>query len=342
MRKVLMILALLAVAAFASDPRLFSLGGDVRLLVNDYLEMWAYPGTIGDYEMVTGGSETSESNSDGWFGMVKDFSGTTYGVAINHNDFSHEILFSPGAWGLILSVDFEKSAPADTVTQKDMNIALSWGTEVSFLADYSDLVASIGFDRMNIDSDTLNRSVSDLTFETSIRGHRNGFFNLFPIITAGMNKHDVDTFADSAFTVTEIAFDFGAGHNQKITNKTTLITGVFVGLQSTSYSGDYPDEEGEPDSEMLIDIPKISLGIEQEISKWLVFRAGAECNTLYYSRDDYSSISNSFDTNFGLGMHWNNFKMDATISEGFLHDGPYLVGGEANGFMGSLAATYTF
>ncbi len=28
------------------------LGGDARLLVNDYLEMWAFPGLIGDYEDV--------------------------------------------------------------------------------------------------------------------------------------------------------------------------------------------------------------------------------------------------------------------------------------------------
>ena len=70
MKKILVVLAVLAVTAFASDPRLTVLGGDTRLLINDYLEMWAYPGTIGDYEFVTGTSPTDNVN-DGWFGISK-------------------------------------------------------------------------------------------------------------------------------------------------------------------------------------------------------------------------------------------------------------------------------
>jgi len=341
MRKVIIVLGLLAVAAFASDPRLTVLGGDARLLVNDYLEMWAYPGVIGDYEFVTGGSETAGSVSDGWFGIVDGLGGNTYGVTVNHNDYSHEVLFSPGGWGAIVSLDFNKFAPTDSTTEKDMRFGVAWGTDVPFLSDYSDLAIAAGIDNSSIDFNDDDWSSQDINFGASLRGHGDDFFNLFPIISAGMNMHNVNTFVDSSFSVTDVTFDVGAGRNKKVGDNTNLVLGVFSGVQSTSYSGDYP-ENGTPDSEMWIEIPRITGGVEQEVGKWVVFRAGAVSTTNYYARGDFNQFTTNFDTNFGVGLHWDNFIVDATINEGFLHDGPYMVGGNANGFMGSLAATYNF
>ena len=93
---------------------------------------------------------------------------------------------------------------------------------------------------------------------------------------------------------------------------------------------------------MWIEIPRVTGGVEQEIGKWLIFRAGAASVSEYYSTGDFNQFTSGFETNFGVGLHWDNFIMDATITEGFLHDGPYMVGGTDNGFMGSLAATYNF
>ncbi len=339
MKKVITILILAAVAAFASAPRLTVLGDDARLLVNDYLEIWAFPGVIGDYEFVTGNSETS-NHSDGWFGIVDGFGGNTYGVTINHNGYSHEVLFSPGGWGAIVSMDFNKF-PNDSTTQKDIRLGMAWGTAVSFLSDYSDLAFSAGFDNTSIDFNNDNWSSRDISFGASLRGHGSDFFNLFPIIGADVNMHSVDTYVDSTFSVTDITFNAGGGRNRKVADKTNLILGVFSGIQFTSYSGDYA-EGGTPDSEMWIEIPRITGGVEQEIGKWVVFRAGAVSTTNYYTRGDFNQLTSAFDTNFGIGLHCDNFIIDATITEGFLHSGPYMIGGNANGFMGSLAATYNF
>ncbi|MEA3265693.1 MAG: hypothetical protein U9P42_01945 [Candidatus Fermentibacteria bacterium] len=341
MRKLLIVLAVLAVTAFASDPRLTVLGGDARLLVNDYLEMWAYPGIIGDYEFVTGGSETAGDVTDGWFGIVDGLGGNAYGVTINHNDYSHEILFSPGGWGAILSMDFDKWAPSDTTTQKDMAAGLAWGTDVPFLADYSDLAFAVGFDKALIDWEENEWSNTNIMFGASLRGHGNDFFNLFPIIGADVSMHDVNDYDDTSINTTTIHIDFGAGRNKKVGDKTNLVLGIFTDLQLTSHGGDY-EEGATPDSEMWIEIPRVTGGVEQEIGKWLIFRAGAASVAEYYSTGDFNQFTSGFETNFGVGLHWDNFIMDATISEGFLHDGPYMVGGTDNGFMGSLAATYNF
>jgi hypothetical protein len=337
MRKVLVVLALLAVASFASDPRLTVLGGDARLLINDYLEMWAYPGVIGDYEFVTGGSETAGDVTDGWFGLTKDFGGNTFGVTLNHNDFSHEVLFSPGGWGAILSFDFSKY-PAEETTQKDMRVNASWGTDVPIFADYSDLAISVGYDKYANDNAGVETSESGVTLGASLRGHGNDFFNLFPVISAGVDMYTAD-FGETDSTTTTISIDFGAGHNKKIADKTNLVFGVFAGLESMSFGGN--GGEG-VDSRMWIHVPSITGGVEQEVGKWLVLRAGAESDNVYYSSGDFNQFTSSFDTNFGVGLYWDNFMVDATITEGFLHDGPYMVGGNSNGFMGSLAATYNF
>ncbi|MCK5035026.1 MAG: hypothetical protein KAS73_03965 [Candidatus Sabulitectum sp.] len=341
MRKLLIVLALLAVTAFASDPRLTVLGDDARLLVNDYLEMWAYPGVIGDYEFVTGGSETAGDVSDGWFGIVDGLGGNAYGVTINHNNYNHEILFSPGGWGAILSMNFDKWAPTDTTTRKDIAVGLAWGTDVPFLADYSDLAFAVGFDNTAIDYEETERTISDMMFGASLRGHSNDFFNLFPIIGADVSYHDVNDYDDTSINTTTIHVDFGAGRNKKVGDKTNLVLGVFTDLQVTSHGGDYA-EDATPDSEMWIEIPRVTGGVEQEIGKWLIFRAGAASVSEYYSTGDFNQFTSGFETNFGVGLHWDNFIMDATITEGFLHDGPYMVGGTDNGFMGSLAATYNF
>lgn len=340
MRKLLIVLALLAVTAFASDPRLTVLGNEERLLVDDYLEMWAYPGVIGDYEFVTGGSETAGSDADGWFGIVDGLGGNAYGVTINHNDYSHEILFSPGGWGAILSMDFDKY-PEDDATVKDMAVGLAWGTDVPFLADYSDLAFSAGISNKNIDLNDDEWVDSDMMFGASLRGHGNDFFNLFPIIGADVSYHDVNDYADVSINTTTIHVDFGAGRNKKVGDKTNLVLGVFTDLQVTSHGGDY-EEDATPDSQMWIEIPRVTGAVEQEIGKWLIFRAGAASVTEYYSSGDFNMFTSGFETNFGVGLHWDNFIMDATITEGFLHDGPYMVGGTDNGFMGSLAATYNF
>ena len=337
MKKILVIMALLAVAAFASDPRLTVLGGDARLLVNDYLEMWAYPGVIGDYEFVTGTS-TDATVGNGWFGIVDGFGDNTYGLTVNHNGYEHEVLFSPGGWGAILSLDFNKFAPDSITTQKDIEIGVAWGTDVPIFADYSDLSFGIVYDKASWDVDSVATSMSDIAFAASLRGHGNDFFNLFPIITVGMEMNTDETTEDVSLQTTDFYFDFGAGRNKKVADKTNLVLGVFGGLESLSYGGDYVDV----DSDMWITIPRITGGVEQEIGKWFIFRAGATSTTNYYTKGDFNSFNTGYTTNFGVGMHWDNFIMDATISEGFLHDGPYMVGGNANGFMGSLAATYNF
>ncbi len=337
MRKALTVLVMLAVAAFASDPRLTVLGGDARLMLDDYLEMWAYPGVIGDYEFVTGSSETDQSISDGWFGMTKNFGETTFGVTINHDDYMHEFIFSPGGWGAILSIDYRKFTNEDENYQKETAIGLAWGTEIGLFGDYTDLALGVGYDKTSIDIEEVNPYYGNLNAGASVRGHQDTFFNLFPIISVGLNQSSNGD-DENDYSISTISFDLGAGHNHMIAPKTQFVAGAFVGVASLSYGGDYEDM----DSQMTITIPRLTGGVEQSIGKWFILRAGATSNTQYWSSGDSNDFSTSFNTNFGVGLKWDNFILDATIGEDFLHDGPYMIGGVGNGFLGQVAATYNF
>ncbi len=334
----------IALAVSASYPRLVTLGGDARLMLDDYVEMWAYPGVISDYQFATGQSDSPSAYEDGWFGLVKNFQGTTLGVTINHGDMI-EVLYHPGAWGIIVGLDYDKATmvvESLEVTEKAMGFDVAWGTDVAFFGDYSDLALGFGYDK-ETESVGENPEVGESMFMAggSVRGHQDGFINLFPVISAALTMTtEIDGDEDTEDgKITEIMFDLGAAHNHMVAPKTQIIVGIFGGVSSTSYGGD-PYEGA--DGQMAITIPRITGGIEQQVGKWICLRAGATSDTEYWSQGDSNSFSTSFNTNFGIGLMWDNFTLDGTIGEEFLHDGPYMVGGTSNGFMGQLAATYTF
>jgi hypothetical protein len=344
MKLALIAVLALAIAVSASYPRLTVLGGDARLMISDYTEMWAYPGTISGYQFVTGESDNA-GNTDGWFGMVRDFDGTTFGATINHGDML-EVLVHPGNWGLIVGIDYEKATvemPDTTfATQKTTGFDAAWGTDMSMFGDYSDFAIGFGYDKYSTTiADVDAGGTSDISAGASVRGHQDAFFNLFPIISAGLDMYEEDDGDDATANEkeTSIMFDLGAGYNHMIAPKTCLVMGAFGGVESVSFSGELGDLA---DGQMYITIPRITGGVEQMIGKFFVLRAGATSETQYYSSGDYNSFLTDFNTNFGIGLKWDNFTMDATIGEDFLHAGPYVVGGESNGFLGQLAATYTF
>jgi hypothetical protein len=238
---------------------------------------------------------------------------------------------------MILAFDFDKYPMGDS-TFKNTEIGLAWGTDVPLFGNYSDLAFSINYDKNLYTHLETETSTGDIMFAAGVRGHGDSFMNLFPIIDASVDMYSED-FGETDYTETAIAFDLGAGHNKMIAEKTNLVFGVFAGLQSTSFGGD--GGEG-MDSQMWIHVPRITGGVEQGIGKWLVFRAGATSENMYYSTGDFNQFTTSFDTHFGIGLHWDNFILDGTINEAFLHDGPYMVGGKSNGIFGSVAASYNF
>ena len=357
MKLTLCILAVLVGASFAFGsgygPRLNVLGQDARLLLNDYNEIWAYPGTMAKYQF---GIVTSESSSEsdawglGWFGGVMEIDGATWGGTHNHGGDLLEVLYHGGNFGLIVGLDFSSKVPVggeDAETQDVFNFDLAFGTEFDLFGDYTDFAIGAGYGSdKTVPTDTAATwevTDTDLMFGASMRGHTDGLFNLFPIMSAGFvqgkNEFSSDdtTYSDTEST---ISVDFGAGMNKMFTDNTQFIGGVFIGLSNTSYS---VSEGDAPESDMFVQLAHFKVGVDQHLLNWLVLRAGANSVTSYDKIGDADAVINtSISSRFGLGFEVGNFTLNADISQNFLHSGPYLVGGQANGFLSNIACIYEF
>ena len=351
------LLAVLVGAAFAFGsgygPRLSVLTGDARLLLDDYNEIWAYPGTMAKYQfgIVTSEYSSGEPSTDdwglGWFGGVMEIDGATWGATHNHGGDLLEVLYHGGNFGLIVGLDFSSNVAVGTDTQDELGFNAAFGTEIDLFGDYTDLSIGGGYGSVEVTSgDTASTTTlksTDLMIGASMRGHTDGLFNLFPIISAGFNQYKMESTmgeTSSDNTASTITADFGAGINKMFTETTQFVGGVFIGLSNTSYS---VSEGDAPDSEMDIQIAHFKVGVDQHLTNWLVLRGGANSSTHYNKIGDGDAvISTSIDSRFGLGFEVGPFTLNANISQSFLHNGPYLVGGVATGFLSDLACIYEF
>ena len=351
MRLALTAFLVLAVAAFASDPRLFVLTGDARLLDDDYTEIWAYPGTIVNYEFATLTNEGSTGNwGPGWGGVVMNNGGITWGVTHNHYGKLVEALYHSGNFGLIVGIDYDSYTyepdSGASVESSEMEFDVAFGNELDIFGDYTDFAIGVGYESEDT-GDSLETMYTTLDAGASVRGHGDGFFNLFPIISLGFESDKTErTYSGVTddWTRTMIAFDIGAGKNFMFAPKTHLIAAVFAGVTNYSYSSSAAGYDH--DSDMYIDLPYFKFGVEQYIGKWLVARAGGQARTTISTVDmgtwTEKEIDTTISTSFGIGLHWDNFMLDAVISDDFVHAGPYMFGGQSNGFLGNIAAVYNF
>jgi len=356
MKLTVCVLAVLVGAGFAIDgPRLNVLTGDARLMLDDFSEIWAYPGTMAKYQF---GIVTSEQPNDesgeyglGWFGGVMDVDGVTWGATHNHDGNLLEVLYHGGSYGLIVGVNYA-STPADTAGEAPVigedatGFNVEFGTDIDLFGDYTDLAIGAGYGSLET-SDveyTLTKN-TDLSLGASVRGHQDALFNLFPIISAGFSQTKNELYDDegdvaSSLTESTISLDFGAGINKMYAPNTQVVFGAFMGLSNTSYS---VDEGDAPDSDMSLDILDLDASVEQHLLRWLALRGGASSVTSYSKTGDAdATIGTSINSRFGLGLEIGNFTIDADITQSFLHDGPYVVSGNTNDFLGNIACTYEF
>ena len=343
MRIGIIVLILLSFVSYSSDPRLTVLTDDARLLLNDFNEMWAFPGTINKYQFCSISSQADEGVGNGnerwqlgWFGGVINSAGTSWGAVYNHNQHILEVLYNPGSFGIIAGVDYlenetEGFGPTE-ITKDQYSFSASFGTGLSFPFEYSDISLGGEYNSVKYTAAETSLKITDLQFNASLRGHMDhSFFNLFPVFSADFSRLDMQ---DSTI-ITTISADLGIATNRMIAQETRLIAGAFIGVNNSS------PEDG--DNVLILNLVHIKAGIEQRINNWLLIRAGANSLTNRFKDGKKDAVvSTRISSRFGVGFEISNFSLDAGISEGFLHNGPYMIGGSPEGFLGHLSCTYYF
>ncbi len=345
MRFTLVLLTVLVVASFANV--LGTYGGDARLFIDNPDVIFAYPGTIGNFQFAR---VTSTSGYTlGYFGGLMDIDGATWGGLHNHNGNMLSVLYHGGDFGIIAEVDYSTATIADTVgSLKDDNmaIALTFGMEMDLIGDYTDIAVGI-----NYASPKGTLTVGDVEtvteepvmgFGVSLRGHDEGaLFNLFPIISVGYVSDGLKLTYDDSVTYDEsetvISFSAGAGMNKMLADDTHFIAGVFLNFRQEASSVE------DSDAKMSIDIIDCHGGIKQQLISWLSLRAGLTAVTNYTKEGDADAdIGTAFTSDFGLGFNLANWSLEATIAEDFLHYGPNAISGYEGELLGEIELTYTF
>lgn len=108
-------------------------------------------------------------------------------------------------------------------------------------------------------------------------------------------------------------------------------------------------------------MPGFNLGVEYELTKWLVARIGMEkwfgssevksdsaysdppwlYESHYNLKDRFSNYPEDF-IGLGVGFKFSKFKVDATVGENSLFEGTYLLSGRERNLFGTLSAIFEF
>ena len=351
MRFTLFLLAALVVVSSAGVIGTF--GGDARLFIDNPDVIFAYPGTIGNFQFAR---VTSTSEYDlGYFGGLMDIDGTTWGGLHNHDGYMLSVLYHGGAFGIIAEVDYASDpegtyyVEGEPITAKidNMAIDLTFGMEMDLFGDYTDIAVGLSFVTPKITqavTDTTDNvyEYPEMDFGISLRGHDEGaLFNLFPIISFGYaTDGSKQTIVGSVIydeSETLITFSAGAGMNKMLADNTHFIAGLFLNFEQISSS------VLNSDATMSIDILDFHGGIDQQVLGWLSLRAGLTAVTNYEKQGDVdATIATDFTSDFGLGFNVANWTLDATIAEDFLHYGPNAISGYEGELLGEIELTYTF
>ena len=160
---------------------------------------------------------------------------------------------------------------------------------------------------------------------------------------------------EDEYTFNYLIIDPGLGLNHWLTDEVLVIAaascGFYTGKYKDSYT--YSDTTYSYESDYTrITLPKLELGLEAYLAKWLTVRAGINKSYYYYSSkcddmckdgdDKISYYDSYFEYNFGVGLEFGKFIIDWEICDDLLWNAPYIVTGNESDFASSLSLKYSF
>ena len=184
---------------------------------------------------------------------------------------------------------------------------------------------------------------------------------LYPAVTLEMKTMDetisypVKALEEETTTLNALSIDPGIGLNHWLSKEVLIIAAASCGIFTVKYtdSETFTDKIHSSDGNCTrITLPKLELGLEAHLAKWLTVRAGIRKSYYYYSakddgmsKDDDLKLSycdSYFAYNFGVGLEFGKFVIDWEICDDLLWNAPYIVTGNESDFASSLSLKYSF
>jgi hypothetical protein len=161
---------------------------------------------------------------------------------------------------------------------------------------------------------------------------------LVPLIKYGKMDLTADPGAGTEENVTRSMLNLGVALQYEVNGNDMLILGV---------SGDYVKDEDVAAGidESTWSLPALFAALEFDVYSWLTVRTGAR-KTFDKFSDDVSNTDikdSSYSFGLGMGLHFDNFDVDATVEPDALFTGGYLFSGDASQEpLTKITATYFF
>lgn len=166
----------------------------------------------------------------------------------------------------------------------------------------------------------------------------NSMWRLGVLGRVGFHNQSVDVPQGASLTRSSSVFDLAAGVGPAITLNNRAKIGAYVTLGMASQSSD-PNSTVDNDSSSATTLllPGANVAMEVKLKDWLYLRAGAEYNhaVLMTGQLDMAGETTGtttgagFDWHAGVGLAYEGFTLDGTLSSDYLTQGPDFIGGDA-------------
>ena len=331
------LVSMLATPAFASKARINSLQGRLGLIDNQTLfDQPAYINHIAPNANFEFGSTAVTGNPKAEGGFVADQGGARFGAYLGHvspfqslyrtagsfqgTDNPVDIFYGQGNWGANLAV----SNSEDKTTETKQTSLIARGGMINGQNEFAVVVEALGT------AEETNAAVKS-EYETKTP-------------TIGVNylnrQDDMLVGASASFGTAE----FTTGGTATKAGLTTVAASMNRFLTQDVYWGvgvDYADFKLGDKHRKVTSVP-LSLGLEKEMTTWLIARASVQQNFLIGSvKDDITPVAEKKNLNdttvaAGLGFKHNNFQIDGTLAAG--GNGQF----NGNQFLTQGSLTYNF
>ena len=316
----------LVVPAQANDSRVAALGGDVRLIGdnsdNNIREV--FPGYISSFHDVT-----IEDGGDATVAMA--WGDNTLGFEHNNDgDNWLTVLYGTDDFGVAVGIDYAGGGSTGE-GDDEVNTPSATGLNLTYGADMfdGDFAAHLGFASTD-DGDDDSENDADAMLDLGIGWRGDGMSN-FDMMLASMDFHSM---GDASSWELEL----GWGTNHDIGGG-MILTGLFVGAEGSADG----DDDDTNDAAVAITLPAFVVGCEYGFGGWWGYDATIRASaTRSSTMSDGAMAHSATDLVYGMGISNGNLSFDGVVSNNVLKDGPYIVGGNANGMFSSLSVTYAF
>ncbi len=236
---------------------------------------------------------------------------------------------------------YEQGEGSNKISQSSLYLALLAGLSTK----YSDLGVQFELPRISSERESFSTKWGGFGFKLNGRFFANISNNvqLIPVVHFSIIPTATDVSTNTKSETIEnqqnLRVGFALGLKKQLTDKNfaVLATEVFSYDRYKTYSEDWEDRS------TRIVFPGIYAGVESYLKKWLVIRMGAvqifqkitDRSETDGNINESTNYNTGFKVSFGLGLSLSNFRLDLSLNENILFNGPYFISGTNDNYTSS-------